>query len=167
MMMFNLIKEVNEEVNEVNYLFEVCQESKYSVDVLCEAADRWLGRVLVALRSGKNPFETMPGSKEVVAGLMLLNNPNNREALNISDEKFDKVAKEVSKDEGVQKYLARISTTHGKSLINKLEKHVEDSDKRDILIRKLAKLQQRFSTVKHRAGTTPGLTKSRNVNKLS
>lgn len=166
-MMFNLVQQINEDANTTYYLTEMCKATGYNVDIICEAADRWIGRVLASLRHGKNPFETMPGSKEIVAGLLLLNNPNNREALNVDDEKFDAMARELERKEGFQKYLSRIAKQHAPSLIDKLEQHVEDSNKRDILIRKLTKLQQRFSNVKQQAGTTPGLTKTRSTNKLS
>lgn len=165
--MFDLVHQINENANSTRLLIESCKLTGYNVDNICEAADRWLGRVLTSLRHGKNPFDTIPGSKEIVAGLLLLNNPDNREALNIDDSKFDAMAQELERKEGFQKYLSRIAKRHAPSLIDNLQQHVEDSNKREVLIKKLTKLQQRFSNVKQQAGTTPGLTKTRSVNKLS
>ena len=151
-MSFDLINDINDEVNEVDVLLENCLATEQDVDILCEEADRVLGRTIAALKAGKNPFETMPGSRELVAGLMLLAKQTNRSALNINDKKFDLISKFVDEKEGVKKFVSSLANTHAKSLLKNLDAHVGDADKRKVLAKKLTKLQQSYGTVKHKVG---------------
>ena len=158
-MNFELIDDIRTEVDTAELLHENCLAVTDNVVLLCEEADKLIGKAIGALRGGKNPFETVPGSRELLAGLMLLAKESNREGLNINDKKFDLISKFVDQKEGIKKYVSKVATTHGQSLLKNLDAHVAQSDKRKVLAKKLSKLQQAYSTVKHAVGGTPGVTK--------
>ena len=155
-MAFELIDDIRTEVDTAVLLYENCSAITDDITLLCEEADKEIGKVIGALRGGKNPFEMVPGSRELIAGLMLLAKESNREGLNIDQKKFDLISKFVDQKEGIKKYVRKVATTHGQSLLKNLDAHVAQSDKRKILAKKLAKLQQAYSTVKHKsmAGVT-------------
>ena len=156
-MAFELIEDIRTEVDTADLLYENCLTITDDVALLCEEADKLIGKAIGALRGGKNPFEMNPGSRELIAGLMLLAKESNREGLNIDQKKFDLISKFVDQKEGIKKYVAKVASTHGQSLLKNLDAHVAQSDKRKILAKKLSKLQQAYSTVKHK--TMPGVTK--------
>lgn len=155
-MNFKLIDDINEEINTADILYENCSIITDNIELLAEEADKLIGKAIAALNAGKNPFETIPGSRELIAGLMLIAKESNRDALNINDKKFDLISQFVDEKDGVKKYVSKIGTLHGKSLLKNLDSHVSQSDMRKVLAKKLTKLQQSYSTVKHRAS---GITK--------
>lgn len=112
--MFNLITEISEQTKETSYLFETVKEVFSGNEVeLYEGAEHYLGRAIAALNAGKNPFEEGSDNvdPEIIASLVLLANPENREAFNITPRKFT-VIDAVDKNKNVRKFL---SQTVGKS----------------------------------------------------
>lgn len=167
-MTFNLIEDIRDEVDTVTLLSENCLLVTENVVLLTEEADRLIGKAIGALRAGKNPFEKHPGLRELIAGLMLLAKESNRSGLNIDQKKFDLITQFVDEKEGIKKYVSKVATTHGQSLIKNLDAHVQQGEKRSILAKKLSKLQQAYSTVKQSAlRSAPGGTGQQATKKIA
>lgn len=150
-MTFSLIDDIRNEVDDAAQLFENCLAVPHDTVLLAEEADRVIGNVIGALKAGKNPFETIPGSRDVLAGLMLLAKETNRDALNLNPKKFNLIAQFIDKKEAVRKYVVDVARKHGQSLISNLDAYMSEKDKRDVLIKKLYKLQKAYSQVKQQA----------------
>jgi len=146
-----LIQSLDKEISETQNLYENCEAAPVNTDLLIEAADILIGNAIAALKAGKNPFETIPGSQETLAGLMLLAKNTNREALNINQKKFDLVSQYVDEKDNIKKYVAQLAQKHGQSLIKNLGAYVAQADKREILTKKLVQLQTAYSQVKQKA----------------
>ena len=152
-MKYELINSIKNESESAKALFENCTAAPIDILIILESADKLIGNVIAALKAGKNPFETIPGSKEQIVGLMLLANETNREALNVNDKKFDLISQKASDSKAVQKFVAQIAQSNGPSRIKNIEAYVTDDTKREVLAKKLVKLQNVYSTVKHKART--------------
>lgn len=146
----DLIKSIKRETSFVQTICENVETSQIDAKLLFEAADKYIGNVIGALNSGKNPLETIPGSAEILAGLILLATDTNRQALNINDKKFSLVTQYTSDKEAVKKYVAQQAKDHGQSLIKNISAYVADSDRRDVLKRKLVQLQSLYSQAKQK-----------------
>lgn len=145
-----LIKEIKTEVDNITNLCENIQAAPIDSTLLFESADKYLGGAIGALKHGKNPFETMPGSREVLAGLMLLAKDTNRQALNLNQKKFDLISQYTSDKESVKKYVANLAKKHGPSLIKNLDAYMADENRRSVLTKKLVQLQTEYSSVKQK-----------------
>lgn len=150
-MNLNLIDSINSEVEEIEQLYENCVAVPFDIKLICESADVYIGHAIAALKAGKNPFETIPGSKEIIAGLLLLAKDTNREALNLNKKKFDLISQLFTKKDALKKYVADVAKKHGQSLLKNLDLYVSEKDKRQILTKKLVQLQNAYSQVKHKA----------------
>ena len=150
--MYKLITSVKQENNRVNNLCENCVAAPVKTELLFEAADKLIGNVIAAINAGKNPFEILPGSDEVIAGLMLLAQEDHRDALNIPAKKFDLISQYTGEKESVKKFVAQIGRNSGPSLIKQLKVHVIDRDLRAALKRKLVNLQIEYSRAKQKVG---------------
>lgn len=148
--MYKLITSVKQENEHINNLCENCVSASIDTKLLFEAADKLIGNVIAAINAGKNPFEVMPGSEEVLAGLMLLIKKDHRDALNMPQKKFDVISQYISKKESLKKHVAQIGKTNGQSLIANIKAHVTDRDRRDVLKRKLVQLQSEYSRAKQK-----------------
>lgn len=146
-----LIKAIREETDHVEALCENIKISKIDPEILFEAADQYLGGAIGALNAGKNPIETMPGSEEILAGLILLAKDSNRDAMNITPKKFDLVTQFTSDKESVKKFVAQQAKSHGPSVIANIKAHVADPDRRDVLKRLLVRVQNVYSRTKQRS----------------
>ncbi len=100
---------LDKEISETQNLYENCKAAPVDTSLLIEAADKLIGNTIAALKAGKNPFETMPGSQETLAGLMLLAKNTNREALNINQKKFDLISQYADEKDNIKKYVAQIA----------------------------------------------------------
>lgn len=147
--MYNLITSVKKEKERIDNIFENCSMAPVDARVLCESADKVLGNAIAALKSGKNPFED-PNFTSVVAGLMLLTKPTNREALNINKKKFNLIAQKASDSKAVQKFVAQQAQKSGQSIIENLPAYAANEKRREILIRKLIQHQNEWNQVKHK-----------------
>lgn len=148
--MYKLITSVKQEKQHISNLCENCVAAPVKTKLLFEAADKLIGNVIAALNAGKNPFEVMPGSRDVLAGLMLLAKETNRDALNLNQKKFDLISQYTSEKESVKKFVAQIAQKHGQSLIRNLEAYVVDRDRRGVLKGKLQRLQSEYSRAKQK-----------------
>lgn len=151
---FKLTESIKQEAEQIEILLENCNKTPYKPVLIAEAADKIIGHAIAALKAGKNPFETMPGSREILAGLMLLAKPTNRESLNMNQKKFDLITQQLGEKQALKKYVANIAQHHGKSLVKALDAYVQEKDKREVLTKKLVQLQNAYSQVKHKAGQT-------------
>ena len=145
-----LIRQIKSEVSHVANLCENIQAAPVDTNLLFESADKYIGNAIGALKSGKNPFETMPGSREVLAGLMLLAKDTNREALDIKQKAFDVISQKTSEKDSIKKYVANLAKTHGPSLIKNLDAYMANDDRRGVLTRKLIQLQNEYSRAKNK-----------------
>ncbi len=148
--MYKLINSVKSQTQHVENLCENCVAAPVDTAALFEAADKLLGNTIASLKSGKNPFETMPGSRDVVAGLMLLAKNTNREALNLTPKKFNLISQDISDKKIIQKYVANLAQKYGPSLIKNLDAYVIDNNRREVLIRKLVQIQSEYSRAKQK-----------------
>jgi len=158
-MKYNLITSVKKETQNVKNLVENCIAAPVNTKILFESADKVIGNAIAAIKSGKNPFETMPGSRDVLAGLILLSDSDNREALNVNQKKFDLIAQYASKKENVQKHVAQFAQEHGQSLIKNLDAVVNNSDRREFLVKKLIQTQNVWNQAKHQVSRQKELSK--------
>ena len=62
-----LIKSIRAEFKKTRILIENVEATPFNMELIAEAADKFIGAAIGALKAGKNPFETMPGSEEVMA----------------------------------------------------------------------------------------------------
>ncbi len=157
--MYKLITSVKQENQHINNLCENCVAAPVNTKLLFEAADKLIGNVIAAINAEKNPFEVMPGSEEVLAGLMLLAKETNRDALNLPQKKFDVISQYVGKKESLKKYVAQIAKTNGQSLIANLKAYVVDRDRRGVLKRKLVQLQSEYSRAKQKVSNDRKVSK--------
>lgn len=150
-MKYNLITSVKQERQHIENLVENCSATPIDTMLLFEAADKAIGKAIASLKAGKNPFEADPNFRDVLAGLMLLAKPTNREALNIDQKKFDIISQYANEKESVQKYVAQFARNHGQSLIKNLDAYVADEQRRPILVKKLIQHQNEWSQAKHKS----------------
>ena len=143
----DLIKSIEKETT---YIQNICETVEATQMDIFEAADKYIGGVIGALNGGKNPLETMPGSAEVLAGLILLATDTNRDAMNVNKKKFDLAVQFTSDKEQVKKYVAQLGKDNGPSIIQNIHAYVADPDRRDVLKRKLVGLQRIFSQAKQK-----------------
>lgn len=148
---YQLVESVRKDAEAVDALYENIKISKIDSELLFEAADKYLGAAIGALNAGKNPLETIPGSEEVLAGLILMAKDVNREAMNITPKKFDIVSQYTSDKESVKKFVAQKARDHGPSIIANIKAHVADPDRRDVLKRLLVRVQGVYSKTKQKA----------------
>ncbi len=148
--MYNLIKEVKRNSTHIANLCENIQVAPINPTLLFEAADKYIGAAIGALKAGKNPFETIPGSREVLAGLMLLAKETNRQALNLDPKKFDIISQKTSEKDSIKKYVANLAQKYGPSLIKNLDAYMADENRRGVLTKKLVQLQNEYSAVKQK-----------------
>lgn len=146
----NLIKEIKSEVDHIANLCENIQAAPVDTNLLFESADKYIGIAIAALKNGKNPFETIPGSRDVLAGLMLLSKDTNREALQIKQKAFDIISQKTSEKESIKKYVANLARKYGPSLIKNLDAYIASDDRRGVLTRKLIQLQSEYSRAKNK-----------------
>ena len=158
--MYKLINSVKSQSQHVKNLCENCTATPFDTIALFEAADKLLGNTIAALKSGKNPFETMPGSRDVVAGLMLLAKKTNREALNLTPKKFNLISQDISDKKNIQKYVANLAQKYGPSLIKNLDAYVADNNRREVLTRKLVQIQSEYSKAKQKVSQDDEIRKS-------
>lgn len=145
--MYNLITEISNDIELVNYLVEAVKEIfSEDVDELYEGAEHYLGNAIAKLNAGQNPFEgDMPEvDPHVVASLMLLANPENREAFNFSPAKFA-VLDNVDKTENVRKFLKQKvgMSASGRSAADRLMQMAAENPK--AAARELQKAQMLFT----------------------
>lgn len=120
--MFQLINELAEDLELATYLVEAVKEIfPEEVDELYEGAQHYLGKAMNMLKSGENPFQSGEVDPHVVASLVLLADPENREAFNISPNKFA-VVDHVDKNERVQSFLKQKvgSSASGRAMAERL-----------------------------------------------
>ena len=158
--MYNLINSVKLQSQHVENLCENCIATPVDTIALFEAADKLIGNTIAALKAGKNPFETMPGSRDVVAGLMLLAKKTNREALNLTPKKFNLISQDISDKKIIQKYVANLAQKYGPSLIKNLDAYVADDNRREVLTRKLVQIQSEYSKAKQKVSQDDEIRKS-------
>lgn len=156
---FQLVEAVRKDAEAVDVLSENIKISKIDHELLFEAADKYIGGAIGALNHGKNPLETMPGSEEVLAGLILMAKETNRQAMNITPKKFDLVSRYTSDKESVKKYVAQQAKNHGPSIIANIKAHVADPDRRDVLKRLLVRTQTVYAKTKQRANKSQEFAK--------
>ena len=149
-MKYDLITSVKQETKHIENLCENVQAAPVDTALLFESADKYIGGAIGALKHGKNPFETMPGSRDILAGLMLLAKETNRQALNITPKKFDIISQKTSEKDSIKKYVANIAQKHGQSLIKNLDAYMASDDRRGVLTRKLVQIQTEYSRAKQK-----------------
>lgn len=147
---YNLIESIKNQSSDAQILYENIKTAPFNTVELLEAADKYIEKLIVALKSGKNPFEIIPGSDQVLAGLILLRTDVNREALNMPEKNFSIIAQKLSTSDRVKKFVAKQAKNSGKLVAN-LKAMAADPDHRVRLGRKLYSLQQLYSQVKHKA----------------
>lgn len=145
-----LIQSIREDAQHVDALYENIKTTKLDPELIFEAADRYIGGAIGALNAGKNPLETMPGSEEILAGLILMAKDVNRDAMNITPKKFDLVSQFTNDKESVKKFVAQQAKNHGPSVIANIKAHVADPDRRDVLKRLLVRVQNVYSKTKQK-----------------
>ncbi len=148
--MYNLITSVKQERQHIENLVENCTAAPVDTKLLFEAADKTLGKAIASIKAGNNPFVDTE-FRDVIAGLMLLAKPTNREALNIDQKKFDIISQFTSEKKDVQKYVAQHARNSGPSLIKNLDAYVANEDRRKILVAKLIQHQNEWSQAKHKS----------------
>jgi hypothetical protein len=148
---FQLTESVRKDAQAIDALYENIKISKIDAELLFEAADKYLGNAIAALNADRDPTETIPGSAEVLAGLILMAKDVNREAMNITPKKFDLVSQYTSDKESVKKFVAQKARDHGPSIIANIKAHVADPDRRNVLKRLLVRVQRVYSKTKQRA----------------
>ena len=162
----DLIKSIKKETEMIQVIYENVSESEHDSELIYEAADKYIGAAIGALNAGKNFTETMPGSAEVLAGLILMTSKTNVEAMNINDKKFGLVRDFTSDKENVKKYVANLGKTHGPSIAANIRAHVADPDRRDAIKRKLVTAQTAWSQAKQKARKGREFDKVANVANL-
>jgi hypothetical protein len=141
--MFKLISEISSTIEQRDYIFETVKEVFEGKEKeLYEGAENYIGKAIGALNSGRNPFEqeSQIVDPEVLASLVLLANPDNRDAFNITPRKFT-VIDTVDKNENVRKFLSQTvgSSPSAQRERERLEKMAAENPK--AVARELQKIQ--------------------------
>ena len=157
---YKLITSIKQEKQHID---NICENVVVFPDtkLFFESADKYIGNIIAILndKNQRNPFEAIPGSIKVLAGLILLAKETNREALNINPKKFSIVAQKTSEDKELRKKLALIADNSGPSLIANLKAYMADPDRRDVLKRDLYKLQNQYSRAKQQSKKDQNISK--------
>lgn len=148
--MYKLIESVKQQAQQIENVCENVQAAPFKADLLFESADKYLGGAIGALNHGKNPFESMPGSLEVLAGLILLAKDSNRQALNLDQKKFDVISQYTSEKDSVKKFVANQAKKYGPSLIKNLNAAVMDENRRPVLKKTLVHAQNVWSQARQK-----------------
>ena len=83
--MFKLIKETRSTIKELNFLEQNCLNliGENQLFELCESAQEVIGKVAAQLAAGKDPGSQNDSLIKLLAGLVLLANPDNRTVLGL------------------------------------------------------------------------------------
>jgi len=155
--MSKLLREVNEESEELRIIMERVEQFLDQVPTLLEDAEELLGQISTALKSGKS-LANNPLISKVLAGLTILKDPDNRNAIGPElkdiDNKFTikDVILKTGKDKAANQVLSRIATMWAKTEVanfeNRLKASAEDPQKNKELIQIVDKLRLEYARLK-------------------
>lgn len=153
--MYKLINEIGDSIKVVDYLVEAIKEIFEGEEKeLLESAENYLGKAIGALNAGNNPFEGENPMLDphVVASLVLLSSPENREAFNFTPAKFT-VLDHVDKSEKVRTFLQQKvgMSASGRKAAENLMQVASENPKQ--AARMLSKAQMAFTGVVNRMAT--------------
>ena len=148
--MSKLLQEVNDECEELRIIMERVELFLDKVPTLLEDAEKLLGQVSAALKSGKS-LANNPTIGKILAGLTVLKDPDNRNAIAPEvkgmDNKFtiNDVMATAGENKAANQVLTRIATMYAKKEIanfeNRLKLSAEDPQKNKELIQIVDKLR--------------------------
>lgn len=144
----SLINEIVQDAKNADVLRENVELVTEQADVLCESAEDILGTVTAQLKAEKDPFENNEKVAKIVAGLMLLDNQDARDALNIDRRKLGIILNYAGEKDEVTTKLAQIGGTHAKSMFKRLKTQGKELDPE--LIKKLDKIKHDFEILRNK-----------------
>lgn len=144
----SLLNEVKQGFDKAEHLEESAQLVTENTQLLCENAEDILAKVTAQLKAEKDPFENNEKNAKIVAGLMLLDKPEARDALNIDRRKLGIILNYAGEKDEVTTKLAQIGGTHAKSLYKRLKQQGKDLDRE--LVQKLDKLKHDFELLRNK-----------------